>query len=213
MNLIHGVSSLVIGYFFGCFQTSYFISKYVKKKDIREIGSGNAGASNVISELGWKYGILTGTLDMFKAFIPTQLVLYIFPETFQQLDIMVLAGTGAVLGHIYPFFLDFRGGKGVACYIGMLLAINWQIGVAVIIGLILLTIITDYVSIGSIFLYIIIPFLAYTSGDYSIIVIRCAVVLFIIGMIKHWINVQRIMKGEETGLRSVFNKNKPSHSG
>ena len=208
MNLIHGVSSLLIGYLFGCFQTSYFISKLVSKKDIREMGSGNAGASNVTSELGWKYGILTGVLDVLKAFIPTQLVLYIFPETFQQLDIMVLAGTGAVLGHIYPFFLDFRGGKGVACYIGMLLAIDWQIGIAVIIGLILLTIITDYVSIGSISLYIIIPVLAYTSNDYSIIVIRCTMVLLIVGMIKHWINVKRIMNGTETGLRSVFKKNK-----
>ena len=91
--------------------------------------------------------------------------------------------------------------------VGMLLAIDWQIGVTVMIGLILLTIITDYVSVGSITLYIIIPILAYTSGDYSIIIVRCAVVLFIVGMIKHWINVQRIMKGTETGLRSVFKKN------
>ena len=90
----------------------------------------------------------------------------------------------------------------------MLLAIDWQIGVAVMIGLILITIITDYVSVGSISLYIIIPVLAYTSSDYSNIVIRCAVVLFIVGMIKHWINVQRIMNGTETGLRSVFKKNK-----
>ena len=78
MNLIQGVSSLLIGYLFGCFQTSYFISKIVLKKDIREMGSGNAGASNVTSELGWKYGILTGISDVFKAFIPAQLVLYIF---------------------------------------------------------------------------------------------------------------------------------------
>jgi glycerol-3-phosphate acyltransferase PlsY len=90
----------------------------------------------------------------------------------------------------------------------MLLAINWQIGVAVIISLILITIITDYISVGSISLYIIIPILAYISGDYSIIAIRCAVVLLIVGMIKHWINVKRIMNGTETGLRSVFKKNK-----
>ena len=208
MNLIHGASSLLIGYFFGCFQTSYFISRLIIKKDIREMGSGNAGASNVTSELGWKYGIITGVLDVLKAFIPTYFVVFIFPNTNQEIQLMALAGTGAVLGHIYPFFLDFRGGKGVACYIGMLLAINWQIGVAVIIGLILITIITDYVSVGSISLYIIIPILAYISGDYSIIVIRCAVVLLIVGMIKHWINIQRMMNGTETGLRSVFKKNK-----
>ena len=172
------------------------------------MGSGNAGASNVTSELGWKYGILTGFSDVLKAFIPIQLVLYIFPGAFQQFNIMALAGTGAVLGHIYPFFLDFRGGKGVACYIGMLLAINWLFGFAVIIGLILITIITDYVSVGAIFLYIIIPVFAYFSGDYSIIVIRCAGVLLIVGMIKHWINVQRMMNGTETGLRTVFKKNK-----
>ena len=207
MNIIQGISSLLIGYLFGCFQTSYFISKLVSKKDIREMGSGNAGASNVTSELGWKYGILTGVADVLKAFIPAQLVLYIFPGGFQQYNIMTLAGTGAVLGHIYPFFLGFRGGKGVACYIGLLLAINWQIGIAFIIGLILITIITDYISVGSISLYIIIPILAYTSGA-NPIVIRCAVVLLFVGMIKHWINIQRIINGTETGLRAVLKKNK-----
>ncbi len=205
MNIIQGSTALLIGYLFGCFQTSYFISKMVSQKDIREIGSGNAGASNVTSELGWKYGILTGFSDVLKAYIPTQIVLYIFPGAYQPLDLIALAGTGAVLGHIYPFFLDFRGGKGVACYIGMLLAIDWQIGIAIIIGLILLTIITDYVAVGSIFLYIIIPILAYYS-KYSDVVVGCAVVLLVVGMIKHWINVQRILSGSETGLRSVFKK-------
>ena len=207
MDFIQGLSSLLIGYLFGCFQTSYFISKLITKKDIREMGSGNAGASNVTSELGWKYGILTGVSDVVKAFIPTYFVVFIFPDTYQEIILMSLAGTGAVLGHIYPFFLDFRGGKGVACYIGMLLAINWQIGLAVIIGLILITIITDYISVASISIYLIIPILAYTSGANSI-VLRCAIVLFIIGIIKHRINIQRIINGTETGLRSVLNKNK-----
>ena len=205
MNIIQGSTALLIGYLFGCFQTSYFISKMVSQKDIREIGSGNAGASNVTSELGWKYGILTGFADVLKAYIPTQIVLYIFPGAYQPLDLMALAGTGAVLGHIYPFFLDFRGGKGVACYIGMLLAIDWQIGVIVIICLVLLTIITDYVAVGSISLYIIIPILAYYS-KYADVVVGCAVFLLVVGMIKHWINVQRILSGSETGLRSVFKK-------
>ena len=205
MNIIQGSTAVLIGYLFGCFQTSYFISKMVSKKDIREIGSGNAGASNVTSELGWKYGILTGFVDVLKAYIPTQIVLYIFPGSYQPLNLIALAGTGAVLGHIYPFFLDFRGGKGIACYIGLLLAIDWQIGVTTIIGLIFITIITDYVAVGSIALYIIIPFLAYYS-NHSDVVMGCAVVLFGVGIIKHWINVQRILGGTETGLRSVFKK-------
>ena len=211
MNIIQGSTALLIGYLFGCFQTSYFISKMVSQKDIREIGSGNAGASNVTSELGWKYGILTGFADVIKAYIPAQIVLYIFPGAYQPFDLMALAGTGAVLGHIYPFFMDFRGGKGVACYIGMLLAIDWQIGVIVIICLVLLTIITDYVAVGSISLYIIIPILAYYS-KYSDVVIGCAVVLFVVGMIKHWINVRRILSGSETGLRSVFKKHSSENS-
>ena len=85
MDFIEGVSSLLIGYLFGCFQTSYFISRLITKKDIREMGSGNAGASNVTSELGWKYGILTGVSDVFKAFIPTYFVVFIFPDTYQEI--------------------------------------------------------------------------------------------------------------------------------
>ena len=77
MNLLQSSTTVLIGYLFGCFQTSYIISKLVSKKDIREIGSGNAGASNVTSELGWKYGILTGFTDIAKAYIPIQIVLYI----------------------------------------------------------------------------------------------------------------------------------------
>ena len=211
MNIIQGSTAVLIGYLFGCFQTSYFISNMVSKKDIREIGSGNAGASNVTSELGWKYGILTGFVDVLKAYIPTQIVLYIFPGAYQPLNLIALAGTGAVLGHIYPFFLDFRGGKGIACYIGVLLAIDWQIGVITIISLIFITIITDYVAVGSIALYTTIPLLAYYS-NHSDVLIYCSVVLFGVGMIKHWINVQRIIGGTETGLRSVFKKHSSDNS-
>ena len=208
MNVIQALSAILIGYLFGCFQTSYFISKKFGKTDIREMGSGNAGASNVTSEMGWKFGILTGISDVMKSFLPVKLILFIYPDSYHQLELMAIAGMGAVLGHIYPFFMDFRGGKGIACYIGMLLAIDWPIGLASIVLIILLTIITDYVSIGSILLYIIVPSLAYFTGDYSNIVIGCALILLIVGMAKHWINIQRIMNGTEKGLRSVLHKNK-----
>ena len=208
MNIIQIISAILIGYIFGCFQTAYFISKKFNHNDIRDLGSGNAGASNVTSEMGWKFGILTGISDVLKAFIPAKLIVLIFPASFQQVELMAIAGTGAVLGHIYPFFMDFRGGKGIACYIGLLLAIDWRIGLVAIIILILLTVITDYVAVGSILLYLIVPILAYYTGTYSNIVTGCAIVLLIVGLIKHWINIQRITNGKETGLRSVFKKNK-----
>ena len=208
MTAVQFISAILIGYLFGCFQTSYFISRKFGKNDIREMGTGNAGASNVTSEMGWKFGILTGICDVLKAFIPAKLILLIFPGSFQQVELMTIAGMGAVLGHIYPFFMNFRGGKGIACYIGMLLAIDCRIGIAAIIMLIILTIITDYISIGSILLYLTVPILAYFKGDYPNIVIGCTLILLIVGLIKHWINVQRIMNGTEKGLRSVLRKDK-----
>ena len=171
------------------------------------MGSGNAGASNVTSEMGWKLGLLTGVSDVLKAFMPAKLIVLIFPYSYQQ-DLMAIAGVGAVLGHIYPFFMDFRGGKGVACYIGMMLAIDWKIGAAAIIFLIVLTIITDYVSIASILLYMIVPCLAYYSENYSDTVIVCTLIILVIGIFKHWENIQNLLAGNETGLRSVFKKNK-----
>ena len=202
------ISAIFIGYLFGCFQTSYFISKKFGTKDIREMGSGNAGASNVASEMGWKFGILTGVSDVLKAFMPAKLIVLIFPLSDQQVELMAIAGVGAVLGHIYPFFMDFRGGKGVACYIGMMLAIDWKIGVAAIIFLIVLTILTDFVSIASILLYMIVPCLAYYSENYSYRVIACTLIILIIGICKHWVNIQNLLAGNETGFRSVFKKNK-----
>tara|TARA_B100001029_G_C15051309_1_gene450919 strand:+ start:467 stop:1096 length:630 start_codon:yes stop_codon:yes gene_type:complete len=206
MSIIMIISSLLVGYLFGCFQTSYFISRLVLKKDIRNLGSGNAGASNVTSELGWKYGIITGLLDLLKAYIPTQFIIYIYPNTQFPIELMVLAGTGSFLGHIYPFFLNFRGGKGVACYIGMLLAIDPIIGIFAIFGIIFLTFITDYVTIGSLALFIVIPIITYLCGKYSNLVIMCTCIILVIGLIKHWINIKRIYKGEEVGLKSVLNK-------
>ncbi len=202
------ISAILIGYLFGCFQTSYFISKKFGKKDIREMGSGNAGASNVTSEMGWKFGILTGISDVLKAFMPVKLIVLIFPYSYQPVELMAIAGVGAVLGHIYPFFMGFRGGKGVACYIGMMLAIDWKIGVAAIIFLLVLTIITDYVAIASILLYVIVSCLAYYSENYSDTIIVCTLFILVIGIYKHWVNIQNLFAGNEKGLRSVFKKNR-----
>ena len=172
------------------------------------MGSGNAGASNVTSEMGWKYGFITAVCDILKAFLPVKLIIILLPNANQQFELMAIVGMGAILGHIYPFYINFKGGKGIASYLGMLLAIDINIGLIAIILLCLITIITDYVAIGSIFLYFAVPIVIISSGNYSIIVILCSLILLIVGMIKHMINIQRIMNGKETGLRSVIYKNK-----
>ena len=206
MTITSIILALLIGYIFGCFQTSYFISMKFKKKDIRDIGSGNAGASNITSEMGWAFGILTGFCDILKAYLPVKIIIIIFTNPLYQLDYMILAGTGAILGHIFPFFINFRGGKGIACYIGMLIGVDWQIGLLAGGLIIILTIITDFIAVGSISLYVIMPILAYYNGNSNIIII-CSIILFLVGIIKHWINVQRILNGNEKGLRSVIYKN------
>ena len=102
--MINYIYAFILGYVFGCFQTSYFLSKKFIKKDIRNMGSGNAGASNVTSEMGWKFGMITAILDILKAYIPVKLTLIIFPTINQQFELMVIAGMAAILGHIFPFF-------------------------------------------------------------------------------------------------------------
>ena len=200
--------AFILGYVFGCFQTSYFLSKKFINKDIRKMGSGNAGASNVTSEMGLKFGIITAILDILKAYLPVKLILIIFPTASQQIELMVIAGTAAILGHIFPFFMNFKGGKGIASYLGVLLGIDLQLGGMIFILLCLVIIITNYVAIGSIFLYLLIPILIFYYENYSIIVIVCSLILLLIGILKHITNIKRIMNGSELSLRSAFNKNR-----
>ena len=103
------ILSIFLGYIFGCIQTSYFIGKFRFQVDVKSAGSKNAGASNGVMLFGWKYGIFIGLVDIFKAYIPTVFILTLYPN---NMLLASLAGGGAILGHIYPFFMGFNGGKG-----------------------------------------------------------------------------------------------------
>ncbi len=140
---------LAIGYVFGMFQTSYFIGK-IHHMDIRQYGSGNAGTTNALRTLGKKAGAITLIGDLLKCVIAILVVDAILKNTYPQ--ILPLLGmytaAGCVLGHNFPFYLGFRGGKGIAASAGMLLALDWRIFLicaAIFIGLVL---ITRYVSLG-----------------------------------------------------------------
>ena len=145
--------ALLIGYAFGLFQTGYLYGKS-KGIDIRQQGSGNAGTTNSLRVLGWKAGIITFAGDLLKAVCSVLVVKLLFGNTY-GVDTKVLelyAGFGTVLGHNFPCYLQFRGGKGIACTAGVILAVCPQAAICCMVGFLVIVGITRYVSVGSIFL-------------------------------------------------------------
>ncbi|MGN0142703.1 MAG: glycerol-3-phosphate 1-O-acyltransferase PlsY [Roseburia sp.] len=212
------VIATVIGYAFGLIQTGYF---YGKKHgvDIRTQGSGNAGTTNTLRVLGWKAGLVTFLGDLFKAIIAVLLVKLIFrtsyPEGVKILELY--AGFGAVLGHNFPFYLKFKGGKGIACTSGMILAVC-PIAAPICLVLFIAAVgITRYVSLGSILVVVsyliqVIVFgqLGYLHLDASYlpefyIVSACFTVM---ALWRHKANIKRLLTGTENkfGMKKEENK-------
>jgi acyl phosphate:glycerol-3-phosphate acyltransferase len=204
MNLINVIISGFIGYMFGCIQTAYLVGKFAGKIDIRKHGTNNAGASNVTTVLGWKYGILTAVVDILKASAAIILVRRIFPGVE---GLAFTAGTFAIIGHIFPFFLKFKGGKGAASLIGMFIAIDIKIAVILVLTILILTLVIDYIAVGSIAMFTAAPVATYFWGFPLEATLLC-ILLALICYYKHYINIIRIMKGEEIGLRSIIKKNR-----
>lgn len=149
--IIARIIALAIGYVFGLFQTGYIYGKS-KGIDIRKEGSGNAGTTNSLRVLGWKAGVITFLGDLFKAIFAVLLVKLIFKNSYPDFVkvLELYAGFGTVLGHNFPFYLQFKGGKGIACTSGMILAvlpISAPVSLVLFIGAVA---ITRYVSLGSI---------------------------------------------------------------
>lgn len=149
------IVALLIGYLAGNFQTGYFYGK-AHNIDIREHGSGNSGTTNTLRTLGIKAGLITFLGDLFKAILAVLLVRFAFAGLWDG-DIKVLemyAGFGAVLGHNFPFFLKFKGGKGIACTSGVILAVCPLAAPLCLLLFIGAVAITRYVSLGSILVVI-----------------------------------------------------------
>lgn len=151
-RIISRVVALVIGYIFGLFQTGYFYGKS-KGIDIRTQGSGNAGTTNSLRVLGAKAGAITFIGDLLKAIIAVCVVRLIFKDIDPNYTKLyeLYAGFGAVLGHNFPFYLKFKGGKGIACSSGVILALcPWWFSAICLAAFIIIVVSTRYVSLGSI---------------------------------------------------------------
>lgn len=187
------IIALGLGYLLGCIQTPYIIVKLIKKVDIRELGSKNAGASNATRVLGLKYGILIGLVDVLKAVAAVLITKY----TIQDSTVYMLAsGAACAVGHVFPVFLGFKGGKGVATTIGTLLAIDTILGVSAIAVIVLVVLLTNYVALGSVIVYVLLPIALYLL-KYSSGAIFIAIFISVLGIWKHRGNINRLLKGTE----------------
>jgi len=178
----------------------------VRKIDIRDHGSGNAGASNITSTLGLKFGVIVGLVDILKGFFAVQVVKWIYPG---NPDLAYLAGLMAILGHIFPFYLKFRGGKGVATLAGMMFGVNWKLGLFFVLLVAVPALVTDYIVAGSFSTFIALPIVTYFSG-YPILMTLLSLGLTVLCFYLHRANIQRILDKEELKISAVIFKNETS---
>ena len=196
------IITIIIGYAFGCIQSAYFLSKMVGEMDIREHGSGNAGASNITAIMGWKYGFIVAFVDVLKGILAVLVVKWMYPNS---PDLAYLSGMMAIIGHIFPFYLKFRGGKGVATLVGMMFGLNWKLGTFFLLLVVVPALLADYIVIGSFTTFTTLPIMTYISG-YPIIFTLMSVCLTILVFYLHRANIQRIINKEELKISTVIKR-------
>jgi len=189
---------ILFSYLLGTSSMSYYLAK-INHVDIRNKGSKNLGASNAMILMGWKAGILVAVHDAGKALLAVILAGILFPEATYVKE---AAGVAAVFGHIFPFYLKYKGGKGLASYIGMALALDLKFGLAVLVLLAVVTLMTDYIVLGTVSVILTFPALiAFVSGNLH----GAGIVLLASALIgwKHRENYVRIAKGTEIRFRKA----------
>lgn len=199
--------AIVLGYVFGLLQTGYFYGKS-HGVDIRTQGSGNAGATNTLRVLGLKAGLVTFLGDLFKAIFAVLAIHLLFRERYPDaVKVLELyAGFGAVLGHNFPFYLKFKGGKGIACTSGVILAVCPQAAPVCLVLFIILVAATRYVSLGSITVVIAYLIQAVIFGQMGYLSIDAAYLpefymvsacFTAMALWRHRANIKRLLNGTE----------------
>jgi acyl phosphate:glycerol-3-phosphate acyltransferase len=192
----------IISYLLGSIPTAVLAGKIFHGIDVREHGSGNAGATNVIRVLGWKTGIPVMIVDIGKGWLAAYLpVIFRLPlvEAGQLTSLQVFAGLIAIIGHVYPIFAGFRGGKGVGSTFGVLLALNPLLTLSCVGIFLAVLLITGYVSVASMTAGLFFPIFLFTvfitdSLTFKIFSVFIAIAL----IITHRKNINRLLKGEES---------------
>lgn len=196
---------IIVAYLIGSIPTAVWVSKAFFGVDIRDYGSGNAGATNTYRVLGVKWGTFVMVVDMLKGVLATFLYLVLpryINDDYQHINLMVGLGLAAVLGHIFPIWAGFKGGKGVATVFGMVLAIQPIVALYVVIVFILVLYVTRFVSLSSILASIAFPVLIlviFNEPEHLYRVFAIAVALLVI--LTHQKNINRLLQGNESKAR------------
>ena len=200
---------LLAGYLIGCIHGSN-IAKLLSGVNLKEVGHGNAGASNATLSLGWKYGVLVALIDIGKgivAIVFIRLYLVNFESfTLNQTSLLLyLTGAAVILGHNFPIHMKFRGGKGTASLIGIFIALNWKLGLIAVLAFVITSLLTNYLLIGVGILYIIFAVTALliepTIGPFII-----TLTLLLIALYLHIENINRMRLGTEPKVTAAFKK-------
>lgn len=199
----------IIAYLIGSISFSVIISKKMAGFDVREKGSGNAGSTNVLRTVGKKAALITLVCDILKGVVAI-LIALLAGNIIKGLDnalLVQLAGVFVIIGHTFPIFFKFKGGKGIATSLGVLLMINWQIGLICLVFALLLMALTKMVSVGSIAAAVLFPvlvlfinqnYIVAESSNWSYLIFSIIIALLVI--FNHRENLKRIFNGTENKI-------------
>ena len=190
---------IAMGYLLGSSSMTYYLGK-LKNIDVRNHGTGNLGASNAAVTMGWGAAVLVAVHDIGKGLVAVWLAKFFFPELALVGE---LTGVACVMGHMYPFYLGFKGGKGLASFIGVTGGLHFPLAWAAGALLIAVTILSDYIALGTLSVVVAVPVALWLlTGDFvgpGVLLIASAVMAW-----KHRDNIKRILAGEEIGLRRTM---------
>jgi glycerol-3-phosphate acyltransferase PlsY len=195
--------SIPLAYLLGSIPFGYLLVKIFRKQDIRATGSGNIGATNVARSGAKGLGIATLLLDLAKGYIAVIIAQHLAPTSY---DLAVAAAVAAILGHVFPIWLAFRGGKGVATALGVFLALTWPSALCILAVFAVIFLLTRYVSLASIIAAATFPIFAFWFVPYRTpIVIVGLLFIPLLIIVKHQQNIRRLLSGTESrfGSRKV----------
>lgn len=202
----------IAGYTIGCFHGS-LAAQALSGVNVKKEGVKNSGASNAAIVLGWKYGLLVAFIDIFKGFAAVAGLRLLMDSSSFSTEMMwallFVAGAGVVFGHNFPFYMNFNGGKGTASVIGVMVALDWKLGLLGLLLLIGVSLATNYLVIGVLVLYAVYFVIAFgpASGLWPVLT---ASALFAMAIWKHRENIIRIKDGTENKVSSVLRKKSSS---